>query len=153
MTILLDYPIPEKGLMEINVNLSFEIKVTAEEARRKVDTWLLNEVSYMIGADPPSLVVGEHVRWRVPAWISFPNAGRFKVGTVEVDVETGEMIDLSGRKVEIERCAEEAASRLPPYTLKGQVRPEYVAKDVPPAPKPTFITFDSEQARLDTSEV
>jgi hypothetical protein len=138
--------------MEINVNLSFEIKVTAEEARRKVDTWLLNEVSYIIGADRPRLIVGEGVRWRVPAWISFPNAGRFEVGTVDVDVETGEMIDLSGSKAEIERCAQETASRLPPSIPKGQVRPEYLAKDVPPAPEPKFVTFDSEQARLDTSE-
>jgi len=49
MTIILDnYLIPEKGKVELNA--SFEIKVTSEEARRKVNRWLLEFVSTQMAA-------------------------------------------------------------------------------------------------------
>ena len=56
----------------MKVDRSFEINVTAEEARRHVREWLREEVSLLIDAEPPTLVVGDQVVWRVPAWISFP---------------------------------------------------------------------------------
>ena len=72
MTILLDpYIVPEKGKVELKIDRSFEIKVTAEEARHKVRWWLRDEVSMLIDADPPTLVIGEEVVWRVPAWVAF----------------------------------------------------------------------------------
>jgi hypothetical protein len=71
MTIIIEpYTIPEKGTVELKIERSFDIKVTSEEARRQVNRWLLNEVSYLIGADSPTLVIGERVVWRVPAWLS-----------------------------------------------------------------------------------
>lgn len=137
MTILLDpYHLPEKGAVEITLNRSFEIKVTAEEARRQVDRWLLNEVSYLMGAETPTLVVGEQVVWRVPAWISFPDVGRAgMVGAIDVDVATGVMNNTPVCKAEIERRAEEVADRLPPYNPKTDIPAEFLAKNVPPAPK------------------
>jgi len=116
---------------------SFEIEVTAEQARRQVNRWLLNEVSYLIGAESPTLVVGEQaVVWRVPAAISFPHTGRVGVvGLVDVDVTTGSMNNTSHCKVEIERQARELAVHQPPYHSKGQVPEPYLAKDVPLAPE------------------
>ena len=155
MTILLDpFTIPEKGKVELNVKYSFEIKVTAEEARRQVDRWLLNEVSYMIGAEAPTLVVGEQVVWRVPAWFSSPDVGRVGVvGTVEVDVTTGAMNNSLECKAQLERGAQQLAARLPPYQPKA-ARPEYLAKNVPPAPNlildekgfPTVVTSSPGEA-------
>jgi hypothetical protein len=138
MTIILEpYTIPEKGKVELQISRSFEIKVTADEARRQVNRWLLNEVSYLIGAEPPTLVVGEHqVVWRVPAAISFPHTGRAGVvGTVEVDITTGAMNNSPECKAEIERRAKALAARQPPYRSKGNVPEEYLAKDVPAAPE------------------
>ena len=136
MIILDDYTIPEKGKVELNVKRSFDIRVTAEEARRRVDRWLLNEVSYMIGAETPTLVIREQVVWRVPAWFSAPDVGQVGVvGIVEVDVNTGAMNNTPACKAEIERCAEEWAARLPPYQPKGEAPAVYLAKNVPPAPK------------------
>lgn len=152
MTIILDnYAVPEKG--PVKVNLSFEIKVTAEEARRKVNRWLLNEVSYMIGAEPPTLVVAARTVWRVPAWIGFPSVGRVgTIGTVDVDVETGEMIDPPGCKVEIERYLEkEVKPRLPPYKPGRGTSSEYLAKNVPLAPK--LVLPDNKQREPVAHEV
>lgn len=138
MNILLNaYALPEKGKVELKIDRSFEIKVTAEEARRKVNRWLLNEVSYLIAADPPTLVVAERVVWRVPAWIGFPHTGRAGVvGAVDVDVETGEMNNLAEHKLEIKQNLEKLKPNLPPYKPRSpEEGSAYLAKNVPPAPK------------------
>ena len=108
MVIMLDnYKIPEKGKVDLNVQASFEIKITAEEARRRVDHWLMEFVSTQMGADTPTLVIGGHPVWRVPAHISFPRAGKFdNVGVVNVDVATGEMLDLNGAEKAIKEYLE-----------------------------------------------
>ncbi len=137
MTILLDsQPIPPKGKVDLKVERSFEIKMTAEEARRQVNRWLLNEVSCLIGADEPTLVVGEErVVWRVPAWIGFPHTGRAGVvGTVDVDVETGQMDNSPACQATIEAEAQRLAERQPPYHLK-EVPADYLTTTVPPAPQ------------------
>jgi hypothetical protein len=137
MAVILDpCIIPEKGKVELNIQRTFEIKVTAEEARRKVNRWLLDEISYMASADPPTLIVGEQVVWRVPAWIGVPHVGRInEVGAVEVDVETGEMNALSECKVEIEQNLERIKSQVPPYQPKSSAEgSDYLAKNVPSAP-------------------
>ena len=80
----------------------------------------MNEVSSLIGADTPTLVVGpDQVVWRVPAWIGFPHTGRAgNVGTVEVDVETGVMNNTPECKADIERQAQHLAEQQPSYRLK-----------------------------------
>jgi hypothetical protein len=137
MTIIIEQPylIPEKGPVDLKVERSFDIKVTAEEAKHQVNRWLLNEVSYLIGADSPTLVVGERVVWRVPAWLGLPHTGRVGiVGTVDVDVSTGAMTNTPACKADLERRAEELAVRQPPYQPKAEVPPQYIAKDIPVTP-------------------
>jgi hypothetical protein len=121
MTIIFDsYTIPVNGKIDLNISRSFDIKITAKKAQRQVDRWLLDEVSYLLGADFPTLVVSEQqVFWRVPAWISFPHTGRIGlVGTVDVDIETGQMNDLPGCKIEIEQNLEKLKPCVPPYKPK-----------------------------------
>ena len=132
MTIILDnYTIPEKGKVELAA--SFEIKVTAEEARRKVNRWLLEFVSAQMGGETPTLIVGERVVWRVPAYISFPHTGRAGVaGYVDVDVKTGEMNNSPERQAEIEKFATEIAKQQPPFKLR-ETSVEYLAKNIPHA--------------------
>ena len=140
MTILLDnIAIPEQGTLTIN--LTIEIKVTAEQARKKVNFWLMDQVSSQMGAETPTLVIGGRAVWRVPAYISFPSTGRAgTVGVIDVDAQTGEMDNTPEKKAEIERGAEEIVKRLPPFTLK-ELSPEYKAKvaNIPRAPEPKHI--------------
>jgi hypothetical protein len=110
------------------------ISVSAEQARRQVDSWLLNEVSYMMGADAPALVVGERTVWRVPTYFSAPGAGRAgATGTVDVDVETGAFYNTVDAKTVIVRNAKTLAKKLSPVQIK-EPPAAYVAKDVPRAP-------------------
>ncbi len=140
MTITIDQcNIPEKGLVEVQINRSFEIQTTAEEARRKVNRWLMNEVSLMLGADSPTLVICEQVVWRVPVWIGFPHTGRAgTVGTIDVDVQTGAMDATPEHKAELERGAEALAARMPAYQPREALPSQYLAKHIPPAPQLTL---------------
>jgi len=136
MTITLDpYTIPEKGTVHLQVSRSFEIKVTAEEARRQVNRWVHNEVAFLMRGLPPTLVIGEQVIWRVPISIGFPSVGQAGiVGMVDVDVETGMMNISPELEAGLINEAEKIAKRLPPFQ-PHQLPPEYLAKNVPQAPE------------------
>ncbi len=131
MQIILNvYHIPEKGTFELNIQRSLEINITAEQAQRQVNRWLLNEVSYLMGTEPPTLVIGERIMWRVPAWISFPQVGKAgEVGTIDVDVITGEMNNTPECRTEIERQAKKIAKRQSPFQPQ-QVSPQYLLPQV-----------------------
>jgi len=137
MTIILEnLTLPERGRVE--VNLSFEIKVTAEEARKKVRRWLHDNVTMFVGADDtPTLVMGVKPRWRVIASFTFPTAGRLgDVGTAYIDAESGEMLtDPETLKAEIERRLEtEIKPKLPKDTrhVPRELPPDYITKLNPP---------------------
>ena len=133
MTIILDqYTIPEQGSFEIRQTV--DITFTAKQAQRKVDTWLLNEVSMMMGAEAPTLVVSARTVWRVPCRFSAPHVGRVgTVGEVDVDTKTGEMYNVSEAKTAIIGRAQALAEKLPPFKVR-EVPPQYLATDVPAAP-------------------
>lgn len=135
MTVLLDpYKLPEKGKVELKIDRCFEIKITAEEARRRANLWLRDEVSMLISGDLPTLVVGEQVIWRVAAWISFPHTGRAgMVGTVDIDVSTGMINTPLECKAEIERQAEEIAARQPAYHPR-KTPEKYLANNISSIP-------------------
>ncbi len=117
MTIVLErYPIPDKGPLKVSVEISAEIKVSADEARRKVNGWLLNNLSYLIvGERQPELVVGEKVLWRVAVNHTLPGFGAIgRIGTIDVDVESGEIQHVSPEQLEeMKRRAKTLAGSYP----------------------------------------
>jgi hypothetical protein len=134
MTILLDaYTLPERGAVELTIQRSFEIKVTAEEARRKVISWLVDQVSYMVSAESPALMIGEYIVWRVPVILTAPQVGRVgEIGAIHVDVQTGEMDNTPERITALQQWGLELGNRLPPYKSRGEAPDEYVVKDMQP---------------------
>lgn len=140
MTILLEqYTLPEQGTVQLDVHRTFEINVTAEQARRQVNRWLFTEVSCVMGARTPWLVVGEQVVWRVPAVLTASHVGVVGgVGEIDVDVQTGAMDMALERINELQEKASELGKRMPPYPGPREVPAEYIAKDYRPThPKPT----------------
>ena len=93
MTIILEhYPLPSAGPLHMDITIEANIRVTSEEAQKTVSRRLFNEVSYLLWAEKPSLVIGERTAWRVPAYIGLVGVGRIgPVATIDVDVETGEL--------------------------------------------------------------
>lgn len=134
MTVILDqYPLLQTGTFEIRQTVT--VHVTAEEARRKVARWLRMEVSHMLGADTPTLVVGQRTVWRVPAHFSAPRVGIVGVvGEVEVDALTGEICERATCQALIEQRAGALAATLPPFQPYSTVPPIALPVDVPQAP-------------------
>ena len=135
LTLLLDeYTLPNSGVVDLQLSRSFEIKVTAEQARRQVKGWLLDQVSYMMTAKLPTLVIGASVVWRVPVILTATHVGHVGVvGEVDVDVETGALHDLPARKEAILAQASKLATTIPPYQPPKTTAHAWLAK----APKPT----------------
>lgn len=142
MTIILDnQTLPAKGHVELT--LSFDIGITAEEAQQAAQLWLTEEVSSQLGADQPNLIVGQRTVWRVPAYISFPQTGRFSnAHYIEIDATNGELLNPSETRQAILNYLEnEVKSGVPPY-LPREAKADQVALHLSPAPQPKFVTFD-----------
>ncbi|HMN31576.1 MAG TPA: hypothetical protein PKE45_25730, partial [Caldilineaceae bacterium] len=137
MTIVLEpYVLPEHGEVKLDIQRSFVIKITAEQAKRQVNRWVLLEVSCSMGAEAPTLVVGERVVWRVPIVLTASPVGIVgTAGTIDVDVDSGEMNNTAEHKEAIIQSAIELAKKLPPHRPRS-VPAEYLAKDLQPTHQP-----------------
>ena len=125
MTIVLDnYVIPEHGRLDIRATV--DLVVSAQEARRLVDRWLLESVSVLIGADMPTLIIGRQVVWRVPVWMGLAGSGCTQLGAIDVDVTSGALLDVKRRAEEIITAAAIYAEKAPSFKPRP-VGDEFVA--------------------------
>lgn len=132
MPIVLEkYEYPEQGHFIIQQPVT--IQVTATEAKRRANRWLLHEVSTMLGTEEPELVIGVKSLWRIPVVYTVPHFGEVgRVGMIEVDILTGEMDKTPEKHDELRQAAKALAQTVPPFQ-PIQVPAEYVV----PAPTPT----------------
>ena len=85
--------------------------------RYKVNSFILSEISYMMHAGEPDLILGERICWRVPVILSLPSIGDLgEVGSLDVDVETGQMHTSLTQIAEIENRAETLVKCSHPYS-------------------------------------
>jgi hypothetical protein len=90
----------------MDIHLSAEVNVTAAVARRKVNAFLATHVGNLLLADDPALTLGDRIVWRVPVDLTAPPAGRLgRVGEVDVDVESGELLLNEAQIAEIQQRA------------------------------------------------
>jgi hypothetical protein len=126
MTIILErYSIPETGAFEIRQRVT--LTISGEQARKLVNHFLLMDVSTMLAAETPDLVIGERTVWRVPVWIGFLHQGRCKVGALDVDAQTGAILDQEQSVAAIQARATEIAATLPAYSPNPKIAAEYLA--------------------------
>ena len=80
--------------VDINVHVTASINVTPFVARQKVNVLLLDKVGTGLLSETPALVATEgRLSWRVPVALALPGRGNLgQVGTVDVDVQTGEVL-------------------------------------------------------------
>lgn len=103
MSIILErYDTPKTGQLKISFDISAQINISADDARRKVNGFLLNNVSYLIvGEKHPELVIGERVVWRVGVNHSLPGFGEIgRIGIIDVDVETGAIVPVTAQYID-----------------------------------------------------
>lgn len=147
ITLLVDeQTLPEKGKVNLHLDHTFEINISAEEARRQVKRWLLSEVSYMLTTQAPVLKLGEVVVWRVPVVFTASHIGHVGVvGEIDVDVATGAMNNTASRKEMILCQARKLAATMPPYQPHTAIPEDSFAhhlKPTHPSGKPAGSPLD-----------
>jgi hypothetical protein len=103
--------LPRAGRLQMDIHLSAEVNVTAAMARRKVNAFLATHVGNLLLADDPVLTLAKHIVWRVPVDLTVPPQGRLgRVGEVDVDVESGELLLDETKIAEIQELAQRIAA-------------------------------------------
>ncbi len=87
--------------------------ITAATARRQVNRFVLDEISYLMGGEQPTLAETDRLVWRVPVALTYPDQGVVgQVGFIDVDAESGKLLLTPETIEEIERNARILAARL-----------------------------------------
>jgi hypothetical protein len=111
MTVLMQ-ELPRLGKLEVDVKVTADVNVSAFSARQKVNAFVLSDISYMMHAGNPTLVLADRIRWRVPIVLSQTSRGDVgQVGHIDVDVETGQLLVTPDLVAEIESRAAAIADR------------------------------------------
>lgn len=105
-------PLPTESSLDINIHVTQPLNVTSFSARQRVTQYVMQQLSTQLGGDTPELTVGERVYWTVPVIFTLPGKGILgRVGTLRVDVATGELLTDAQTEQEMMRHAEEFAQR------------------------------------------
>jgi hypothetical protein len=103
--------IPRTGKVDLTIQVSATINYSAEAARRLAGRFVANEIGYLLRCGDPELVISERLYWRVPVILALPTTGPIgTVGTIDVDVETGQLSIAPEQIAEITRHAESLAA-------------------------------------------
>jgi hypothetical protein len=96
--------LPERGPLNIRLDVSITIHTTAEEARCKVSVFAGSEIADLLSGEVPDSVWQKNgAYWRVPVILSSRSLGCIGlVGFIDVNVETGEphLSEQSTRRIE-----------------------------------------------------
>lgn len=105
-------PIPQTGQLSVEIHLTASVNVSAKVARRKVNAFLATHLGNLLLAGEPSLTIGNKIVWRVPVDLTVPNKGRIgKVGEIDVDVESGEVLSSMEQLEGFQTYGENLATR------------------------------------------
>jgi hypothetical protein len=99
--------IPQTGDIRLTLEISARQNFSAKSAQKIVRRFVANEISYLLRAGEPNLVLGQRLYWRVPIELALPGRGVIgAAGTLDVDVETGQITATPDAIAEITRHAE-----------------------------------------------
>ena len=126
---------PKVGKFHIRIDRNIDVRISAEVAKRKASSWAIKFVSHMMASGKPSFVLAEKCYWRVPIIYTTPHVGHVgKVGSVEVDVTSGEVSACCETPNEMIRAAQKLAKNLPKFQIKSHIPEELIPPNMPPAP-------------------
>jgi len=106
--------LPRTGRLQIDIQVSADVNFSSTSARRRVGRFVADEISYLMRGGEPTLVVADHIYWRVPVLLTFPGYGSVGiVGDIDVDVETGQLHITPELIAEIQQRAAYLAAHKP----------------------------------------
>jgi hypothetical protein len=92
--------------------ISADINISVVVARRRVNRYVVSEIGNLLFGGESPLVVGKRICWRVPVLLAYPHTGPVgEVGTLDVDVEIGEVMVTAEQVTEINDRAHYLAQR------------------------------------------
>ncbi|MFP4394120.1 MAG: hypothetical protein ACLFTI_02565 [Anaerolineales bacterium] len=99
--------LPQMGKVSVTIEVAAEMRYSAEAARRLAGRFAANEISYLLRAGEPTLLLAQRMCWRVPLVLALPTTGPLdEVGAIDVDVETGQLTITPDLIEDITRHAE-----------------------------------------------
>lgn len=99
--------IPQTGDIRLTLEISARQNFSAKSAQKIVRRFVADEISYLLRAGEPNLVLGQRLYWRVPIELALPGRGMVgAAGSLDVDVETGQIVLTPGDITEITRRAD-----------------------------------------------
>ena len=112
MTLLVETNVPESGRLSLHIHADVQINISARAAQERATKFAHQKISSQMHGEMPILVLGDHAYWQVPIQLTFPSIGNAgTIGTLQVDVETGELNDSPALIEELEKNAEHLAAR------------------------------------------
>ena len=103
--------IPQTGDIRLTIEVSARQNFSDKSAQKIVRRFVADEISYLLRTGEPDLVMGKRLYWRVPIQLALPDQGTIGVvGTLDVDVETGQILATPNDIAEITRHAERLAA-------------------------------------------
>jgi hypothetical protein len=113
-------PWRENQLLHVEGQFACDVAISPTVARRKANGFLASQVTMMVSAGEPLLLLGDKPVWQTPAVLRLPQHGEVgTVGTIEVDAQTGEVITPSHEQIQhMQELANALAAHftLPPAT-------------------------------------
>jgi hypothetical protein len=104
--------VPAGATLAIRIELTAQVNITPFVARQRVTQYVIQEVNSQLGAGEPALVVGERLCWSVPVLFTLPGKGVVgKVGEIQVDATTGELLTESDTVARLADHARQLAER------------------------------------------
>jgi hypothetical protein len=103
---------PDTGTLNLDLRLTADIRITPDDARRSVSKFVGNHIADLLHGDRPDLIIcADGAYWRVPVVLSSKSLGRIgQVGSLDVDVESGDLRVSKHIIAEIEHNAQRFAS-------------------------------------------
>ena len=100
--------LPQTGQFQLTIQVSAQLNYSARAAQRRVGRFVADEIGYLLRSGSPTLVVSERLFWRVPVILALPTSGTVgEVGTIDMDVETGQLAITPQQITQITRRAED----------------------------------------------
>ncbi len=110
--------LPQTGHLQITIQASANLNYSARAARRLAGRFVADEIGYLLRSNEPVLIVADSIRWRVPISLAWPDQGDMGVvGTLDVDVETGQLFVTPEQIAEMIRHAEDLAAHHSPAAV------------------------------------
>lgn len=112
MTIIIEsVTLPERGPLNLHLDVATIINISAKEAQRKVSVFVGNTIADLLVGEMPSLVWQRNMAvWRVPVVLSSRSMGRIGiVGAIDVNVYSGDLHITNQIIEEIEENAQRFA--------------------------------------------